>query len=92
MAASAATIPRQEVGPKLPTADLSELHQAGAGHIEKPTCNEEVYLLSQNPTEVERLGYQHEVIKDHMGGRLVLAPMDLAQRGLRIFDSATADG
>lgn len=78
----AATINRPEVGARLPTAD----------YMEKPTRNEEVYFLSQNPTEVERLGFQHEVIKAHVGGRLVLAPMDLAQRGLRVFDSATADG
>ncbi|KAL8896245.1 MAG: hypothetical protein Q9207_007798 [Kuettlingeria erythrocarpa] len=50
------------------------------------------YFLSQNPPEVERLTRQHEVIKDHMGGKLVLAPVDLSTPGLRILDSATADG
>ena len=50
------------------------------------------YFLSQNPTEVERLNYQHVVIKDYMDENLVLAPLDLSQSGLHILDSATADG
>ena len=50
------------------------------------------YLLAQNHTEIERLSYQHEVIKDAMNGQLVLAPLDLSLRGLHILDSATADG
>lgn len=50
------------------------------------------YVLSINPSETERLRMQHDVVKDAMGGRLVLAPIDLTMPGLRILDSATADG
>ena len=50
------------------------------------------YFLGENPSEVERLSYQHAVIKDHMKGQLVLAPIDLSVPGLQILDSATADG
>ncbi|KAG6988944.1 hypothetical protein G7Y79_00067g095590 [Physcia stellaris] len=52
----------------------------------------EEYFLSQNPDEVERLRLQHEVIKDHFGGSLIAAPIDLSRKGLSILDSATADG
>jgi gliotoxin biosynthesis N-methyltransferase len=51
----------------------------------------EHYLLEANTTEVERLTYQHEVVKDYMGS-LVLAPLDLSQPNLHVLDSATADG
>ena len=50
------------------------------------------YFLGENPSEVERLSYQHAVIKDHMKGQLVLAPIDLSVPGLQVLDSATADG
>lgn len=49
------------------------------------------YFLEQNPTEVERLSYQHEVIKD-FAGTLLFVPTELSKPGLRILDSATADG
>ncbi|KAL8826630.1 MAG: hypothetical protein Q9191_003678 [Dirinaria sp. TL-2023a] len=59
---------------------------------EQQDTNGETYFLAQNPTEVERLRYQHEVFKGCMGGDLVLAPFDLSQqRGLQIFDDATVD-
>lgn len=46
-----------------------------------------------NRSEKARLAYQHEVVLDAMGGRAVLAPVDLAQAGgLRILDSGAADG
>ena len=50
------------------------------------------YFLGENPSEVERLSYQHAVIKDHLKGQLVLAPIDLSIPGLQVLDSATADG
>ncbi|RMZ66221.1 Demethylmenaquinone methyltransferase [Pyrenophora seminiperda CCB06] len=50
------------------------------------------YILEASPTETQRLRMQHDVIKDAMGGSLVTAPIDLSQPGLRILDSATADG
>jgi hypothetical protein len=41
--------------------------------------------------ELKRLSDNHEVFKDAMGG-LLLAPVNLSKPGLRILDSATADG
>jgi gliotoxin biosynthesis N-methyltransferase len=41
--------------------------------------------------ELKRLADNHEVFKDAMGG-LLLAPVDFSKPGLRILDSATADG
>ncbi|ORX94826.1 hypothetical protein BCR34DRAFT_498959 [Clohesyomyces aquaticus] len=41
--------------------------------------------------EVARFSYQHDVIKNAMGG-LVEAPLDLHSKSLRILDSATHDG
>ncbi|KAL9119450.1 MAG: hypothetical protein Q9187_003997 [Circinaria calcarea] len=48
------------------------------------------YIL-ESDDEMGRLSSQHEVIKDAMGG-LLLVPVDLAAAPLRILDSATADG
>ena len=45
-----------------------------------------------NDEEIKRLTYQHEVIKDALGGKLLLVPVDTEQKPLRILDSATADG
>ena len=42
--------------------------------------------------EVARLTLQHSVVKDAMGGKLLFAPLDLNKPGLRILDSACADG
>lgn len=50
------------------------------------------YLLQESLSEPARLRMQHEVIKDAMGGRLILAPVDMSRPGLRILDSATTDG
>ena len=63
-----------------------------AGEDEANPTKDLDYFLAQNPTEVERLGYQHEIIKDFMGGKLVLAPVNLETEGLHILDTATADG
>ncbi|KAL1592632.1 hypothetical protein SLS60_011048 [Paraconiothyrium brasiliense] len=48
------------------------------------------YIL-QSGDETKRLATQHYVIKDEAGG-LILAPLDLSTKPLRILDSATADG
>lgn len=75
----------------LPQVSKPHLQVQSESEIEaKP--GEQEYFLSQNPTELERLSYQHEIIKDYMGSNLVLAPIDLSRPGLHIFDSATADG
>jgi hypothetical protein len=70
---------------------LSDTHSVG---IEKVVMDNEKYFMENNAkeaAEVERLTHQHEVIKDHMGS-LILAPVDLSKPGLKILDSATADG
>lgn len=41
--------------------------------------------------ELKRLSDNHEVITNAMGG-LFMAPVDLTKPGIRILDSATADG
>jgi hypothetical protein len=60
--------------------------------INVPTMTTEqgTYIL-ESEEETSRLSNQHDVIKDEAGG-LVLAPLDLSSRTLRILDSATADG
>lgn len=52
---------------------------------------------SQNPhyildsqEEVKRLSKMHEILKDAMGG-LLLVPVELSAAPLRVLDSATAD-
>ena len=49
------------------------------------------YLL-KNDKEMNRLGQQHPVLKDMLGGTLVLPPIDLSGGKKRILDSGTADG
>ncbi|PTU17402.1 hypothetical protein P175DRAFT_0445944 [Aspergillus ochraceoroseus IBT 24754] len=49
------------------------------------------YFLPRNVEEAERMRNQHEWVKACAGG-LVLAPIDLNRRGLRVLDAATADG
>jgi hypothetical protein len=74
-----------------PDKDFIKDAQSVAQH--EPSGHEEAeYLMKVNPTEVERLRLQHEVVKDAMGGKLIAAPIDLSVAGLRILDSATADG
>ncbi|KAJ8069781.1 hypothetical protein OCU04_000197 [Sclerotinia nivalis] len=48
------------------------------------------YVLA-NDEEMNRLSTQHYVIKDAMGG-LLMVPVDHTTEGLRILDSGTADG
>ncbi|KAJ8069780.1 hypothetical protein OCU04_000196 [Sclerotinia nivalis] len=45
-----------------------------------------------DPATSQRLINQHNVVINALGGKLVLAPIDLTQPNLRILDSATADG
>lgn len=49
------------------------------------------YFLPRNVEEAERMQNQHEWLKGGADG-LVLAPIDLQRRGMRVLDSATADG
>lgn len=42
--------------------------------------------------EIDRLTDNHLVYTDAAGGKLSFAPIDWQQPGLRILDSATADG
>ncbi|KAF2093934.1 hypothetical protein NA57DRAFT_47434 [Rhizodiscina lignyota] len=50
------------------------------------------YLLGATDDEVRRLTIQQSIIKHGMGGKLILAPVDLSQSNLAILDSACADG
>ncbi|KAF4762285.1 hypothetical protein N7455_003216 [Penicillium solitum] len=49
------------------------------------------YFLPRNVEEAERMQNQHEWLKGGADG-LVLAPIDLQRRGMRVLDAATADG
>ncbi|RFU32824.1 hypothetical protein B7463_g3513, partial [Scytalidium lignicola] len=49
------------------------------------------YFLPRNVEEAERMQNQHEWLKGCANG-LVLAPINLERRGMRVLDSATADG
>lgn len=49
------------------------------------------YFLPRNLDEAERMQNQHEWLKGSAGG-LVQAPIDLGRQGMRVLDSATADG
>ncbi|KAH8585285.1 hypothetical protein B0O99DRAFT_223105 [Bisporella sp. PMI_857] len=48
------------------------------------------YIMASEE-EMSRLSSQHNIIKHAMGG-LLLVPVNLSAGGLRILDSATADG
>jgi hypothetical protein len=50
------------------------------------------YILPEPQKEVKRLTENDTVFSYAMGGRKVFAPLDLAQPGLKILDSGTADG
>ncbi|KAK8044776.1 hypothetical protein PG993_004800 [Apiospora rasikravindrae] len=56
-----------------------------------PDEDQRGYVL-ENDAEAERLAYQHSILKASMGGRLVVAPVDLSRRGIRILDSGTSNG
>ena len=48
--------------------------------------------ILDNPDEITRLSYNHELFKDALNGKLVLAPIDFSTGPKKILDSATADG
>lgn len=50
------------------------------------------YLLVEMSNEIARLTAQHYMIKERMNDKLVVAALDLQRRGLRVLDSACADG
>ncbi|RYO97041.1 hypothetical protein DL765_011339 [Monosporascus sp. GIB2] len=52
----------------------------------------EEYIMGNDADELHRLRSQHRLLRHEMDGRLVFAPIDFSRAGLRIFDSATADG
>ncbi|KAK8151553.1 hypothetical protein BC567DRAFT_268173 [Phyllosticta citribraziliensis] len=58
-------------------------HIKGASALDFPALS--------SATEAARLRAQHALVTAAVGG-LVLAPLDLAQRGLRFLDCGTADG
>ncbi|KAL6856543.1 hypothetical protein J3F83DRAFT_769709 [Trichoderma novae-zelandiae] len=45
-----------------------------------------------NAAEARRLRIQGSIVVDALGGSLILCPLDTSRKGLRILDSATADG
>jgi len=49
------------------------------------------YFL-ENDKEAKRLRQNHECMKNQMGGKLIVAPLDLKQSDLRILDTGTSDG
>ncbi|KAF2265220.1 hypothetical protein CC78DRAFT_493963 [Lojkania enalia] len=54
--------------------------------------NAESSYVMHSDSELTRLTLQHEMIKDAMGGQLVIAPLDLRASSLQILDCCTADG
>lgn len=48
--------------------------------------------MGESDKEVQRLAKQHRVFRHAMGGKLVLAPVDLEKKGLRVLDSGAANG
>lgn len=59
---------------------------------ERPIQPSDAGYFMATDEEMSRLENQHSVIKDAMGGSLLLQPIDLSVGPLRILDSATADG
>lgn len=55
-------------------------------------ADETQYLLPEPGKEIARLTEQDAVITHGMNGKRILAPINLAEPGLRILDSGTADG
>ena len=54
--------------------------------------DDEKYVMEHDPHELGRLTDQPYLVREAMGGRFVYAPLELGRKGLRILDSATADG
>ncbi len=57
-----------------------------------PAATEEYVYSLPVETENRRLAGQHHGFKIAMGNRLVIAPLDKTQKGLRIMDGGTSDG
>lgn len=53
---------------------------------------DDAYFLEVNPEEEERLNLSQAIIRDHLEDKLVQCPLDVTRKGLRILDSATANG
>ncbi|EON65501.1 hypothetical protein W97_04739 [Coniosporium apollinis CBS 100218] len=53
--------------------------------------SENPHYILDSQEEVKRLSKMHEILKDAMGG-LLLVPVELSAAPLRVLDSATADG
>lgn len=51
----------------------------------------ERYILPNNFEEIDRMRNQHEWVKGCAAG-LINAPIDFNTKGLKVLDSATADG
>jgi hypothetical protein len=59
---------------------------------QRPIQPSDAGYFMATPEESSRLENQHFVIKNAMGSKLLLSPIDLSVGPLRILDSATADG
>jgi hypothetical protein len=59
--------------------------------VDDMTEAKERYILANDNAEIVRMTHQHEWMKGSAGG-LIKAPINLSQRGLKVLDSATADG
>ncbi|KAI1384529.1 S-adenosyl-L-methionine-dependent methyltransferase [Hypoxylon trugodes] len=57
-----------------------------------PSHGEERYILEGHEGELQRLADQHDVLTYASDNKLVFAPVDFSQPGLRILDSGCADG
>ena len=55
---------------------------------EKPEYSPAAYAKR----EIERLQKQHAWIRNCLGGKIVFAPVDLKQEGLKVHDIGCADG
>ncbi|KAL1593217.1 hypothetical protein SLS60_010825 [Paraconiothyrium brasiliense] len=57
----------------------------------EPGSGQSGYILHSDD-EITHLTLQHQVVKDALNNRLVLAPIDFSSGSLTILDSCTADG
>ncbi|ORY13904.1 hypothetical protein BCR34DRAFT_510426 [Clohesyomyces aquaticus] len=64
---------------------------ADAGEADREPV-QDTYRGPRHDGEYKRLRAQHDMIKNVMNGKLVLAPVDLSKPDLAVLDSATADG
>jgi hypothetical protein len=57
----------------------------------KTGSNDDNVIFGHGQTEVQRLDMQHRVLHD-ANPKLVLAPIDISEGGLKILDQATGSG